>query len=144
MIVLLVKFLESIIIILKLNMISVTKHVTNDIRPNKPWLHFLKPPYGYLHMVISFLNLLEQCNLFHFYNVVRAFYIFIFSYVMSYDMISIWNSIVMALPKLYHKFFDSYYKPILLGFPGDKSPTIRFIIFIHSNPEFGRLVQGFS
>ena len=63
MTVLLVKFLESVIVKLKFNMISEITHVMDCIRPNKPWFQFIKHPYGYLHTIIAFLKFLEQFNL---------------------------------------------------------------------------------
>lgn len=49
-----------------------------------------------------------------------------------------------ALPKLYHKHYDSCCKRALVGFPSDKSlATSRFIIFIYMNLEFGMFVQCF-
>lgn len=136
----LVKFLESVIIKPKFNLISTTTCVTDCIRNNKPWLQFMKHPYGYLHMVIVFLNFLEQYDFCHFYNVLSVFHIFTFIYVISYNMLSIWKSAGMDLPKLYHKFSYSYCKPILVGLCGDKIPTREFIIFIYSNLEFGMFV----
>lgn len=143
-IVLLVKFLESVIMKLKFNMILATTCLTNCIIPNKTWFQFLKHLYGYLHMEITFLKFLEQCNFCHFYNVLSMFHTLTFIYVMSYDMLSIWNRTEISLPKLHQKCFDSSCKHIFVGFPSDKSPIRRFIIFIHSNPKFHMIVQRFS
>ena len=124
-------------------MISRTTCVMDFIIPNKPWIQFLKHPYGYLQMVVAFLKFLEQCNFCPFYNVLSMFHILTFIYVMSYDMVSIQNSRGMTLRKLYHKCSDSCCKLILVGLPGDKSPKRRSIIFIHLSHEFVILVQGF-
>ena len=81
------KLLKCVIMKMEFDMILTTKCVMDCVSPNKPWFQFGKHSDGYLHMGISTMKFLEQCNFSHFHSLFIVIYIHTFGYMLSQNIL---------------------------------------------------------
>ena len=112
-------------------MVSTTRSSLNRIRPNIPLFQLTEHGKWDLETRIWFFEFLEQSNSCHLHNMLVMLLINASSRTLSQDMLSIWYSMRMVVPILYHLLSNALFHPIFICFSIYKSPTSSFIVFIY-------------